>query len=276
VVGLGYSSGQFSNALSTAGPYTQEVALLTRHVLPRHLFARHARRDDSCGGANASLKQMFRVVTVASMMAGVLALSACSTTKSARTTDDSSDPQAISTLEEHLARAARAEGAGDKEKAREFYRQASRAYPVAEEPWRKLAESYFNVGDYGNAILASQEVMQRNPKDAVAASVLAISGLRLSTQALGVLRDQADTQRARAGGLKPLTKSTIIVAARLEAETLARNLREVLGEPVLVPNDAPAAGQSAGGNRPRPRPAATPNAAPPAQSGGANPFDKLK
>lgn len=250
--------------------------MLNRHVLPVPASYTHAAHQASSTVALSQVKQMCRAVTVSVCAATLLALSACSSTKFSVNDVDAGDPQAIMSLEEHLAQAGRAEGSGDKDKARGLYRQAARAYPVAEEPWRKLAESYFNVGDYGNAILASQEVMQRNPKDPTAASVLAISGLRLSTQALGVLREQADAQRAKAGtAAKPMTKSAIIVAARLEAETLARNLRDVLGEPVLVPNDPPAAGQPA--NRPRAlggaaRPV-TPTAKPAA---AANPFDKLK
>jgi hypothetical protein len=257
--------------------------LLTRHALPRSFATQALDRHVSATDASVCLQDLFRNVMVWVLMGAVLLLGACSSTGGRVSGMDAEmgDPQAVMSLEEHLAQAARAESTGDRERARGLYRQASKAYPVAEEPWRKLAESYFNVGDYGNAIQASQEVMQRNPKDPVAASVLAISGLRLSTQALSILRDQADAQRARlSNGGRPLTKSAIIVAARLEAETLARNLRDVLGEPVLVPSEAPAAGPSQN-SRPRPRPAAPTNSPPPAKgnqptASAGNPFDKLK
>lgn len=211
----------------------------------------------------------------------LVALSGCSTTGADKAPAKDAAPQAATTLEEHLARAARAEEAGDREKARESYREATRAYPVAQEPWQKLAQSYFNAGDYGNAILASQEVMQRDPGNPTAASVLAISGLRLSSQALGVLREQAQAARAKAGGTaQPLTNASIVVAARIEAESLAKDLREILGEP-----EVPPAKPSRTHARGRPRPAAStppPQPQPPAAripaaaSGGGNPFDKLR
>ncbi len=234
-----------------------------------------------------------RTALVSMLMVMAFGLVACSSTPSSKT-DADAQPQAITTLEEHLVRARQAEESGEKDKARELYRAAAKAYPVAEEPWQKLAESYFNSGDYGNAILASQEVMQRDPQDPVAASVQAISGLRLSTQALTTLREQAEAQRVKAGGApgKPLTNASIIVAARLEAETLTRQLREVLGEPVLVPQAVSVTGQR---GRPRALPAVrpvTPVAAPAATAApivkpvtpvvparptpAGNPFDKLK
>ncbi len=266
--------------------------MLTRHpwpssfepnALPDRTIAvvMHVRLQKVCQSVSVWAGWVYLALTVAwlGLMSGCSSMS----TRAAMTDADLGDPQAVMSLEEHLAQAARAEGAGDKERARSLYRQASKAYPVAEDPWRKLAESYFNVGDYGNAIQAAQEVMQRNPKDPVAASVLAISGLRLSTQALNVLRDQADAQRARASSAgRPQTKSAIIVAARLEAETLARNLREVLGEPVLVPSEATSAGPGPAPSRARPRAASNSVGAPaasrasPPPVAGASPFDKLK
>ncbi|HIV70639.1 MAG TPA: hypothetical protein H9903_06900 [Candidatus Aquabacterium excrementipullorum] len=228
----------------------------------------------------------------------MLTMVGCASNKAVDADGKPTAPEAITTLEEHLAQATRAEEAGDREKARGLYRAAAKAYPVAEEPWQKLAESYFNAGDYGNAIQAAQEVMQRDPKDATAASVLAISGLRLSSQAFAVLHEQAEGVRAKSGGAaKPLTNASILLAARMEAETLARNLRELLGEPPAGKEPAPAQPNRARA-RPAVRPAvaasgvpaagvtapvqpavrpATPaaNAARPAATGGS-PFDKLK
>jgi len=244
-----------------------------------------------------------------------LSLAACGSL-SPRAEADNDTVQAVSSLEEHLARAARAEEAGDREKAREHYRTAAKAYPVAEEPWQKLAQSYFNAGDYGNAIQASQEALQRDPKDPTAASMLAISGLRLSSQGMVILRDQAQSSRGRsAGSAQPLTNAPIVVAARLEAETLARELREVLGEPdrtapqrprapattqpaavarpaaptatvapsaaAPLPTRPTAAGPAAVTARPTVAPATPPVSRPapaarPAPTSAANPFDKLR
>ena len=82
--------------------------------------------------------------------------------------------------------------------------------PTSKEPWLKLAEDYFEANNYGQAILASQEVLQRDPADSVATSVLAVSGLRVSASALSLLRQQQRTLRLMAGrrvqhdGLAPL------------------------------------------------------------------------
>lgn len=162
--------------------------------------------------------------------------------------------------------------AGDKAKGRELYQAAAKVDPVNKAPWVKLAESYFDDADYGNAVLAAQEVLHRDASDNVGAGILAVSGLRISTSALTVLRQQ----------------NNITAGTRGEAETLTRNLRELLGEPVLVPRPEP---------RPRPRPVVSAPAVAPAaistpsttsakapaattataaKSSGGNPFDRLR
>lgn len=112
--------------------------------------------------------------------------------------------------------------AGDKPKAREAYRAATQVDPIAKGPWLKLAESYFESADYGHAVLAAEEVLHRDGSDGTAAGILAVSGLRISTSALAMLRG----------------KSGLSDGTRGEAEGLARTLRELLGEPVLVPKPA--------------------------------------
>lgn len=117
--------------------------------------------------------------------------------------------------------------AGTKERARQALREAAKAYPTAKEPWVKLAADYFEALDYGNAILAAQEVTQRDPLDGTAHSILAVSGLRVSSSALATLRAQ---------------QSGMPNDTRTEAQNLTRVLRETLGEQVLVPRvDAPVA-----------------------------------
>ncbi|MBK1714336.1 tetratricopeptide repeat protein [Rubrivivax gelatinosus] len=123
-------------------------------------------------------------------------------------------------LLEYMTEASKARADNMAGKERDIYRSAARAYPTAKEPWSRLAESYFEEGDYGNAILAAQEVLQRDAADPMATSVLAVSGLRVSTQALSALRTQ---------------NSKLPNDSRLQAEGLTKTLRELLGEPVLVP-----------------------------------------
>jgi hypothetical protein len=242
--------------------------------------------------ASASLQSLFlempagltaRLLARIGVVAIAVALTACATTE---------PPQpapATPALEQLLAEAAKARQEGAVAKERESYHAAAKAYPASKEPWQRLSESYFQAGDYGHAILAAQEVAQRDPADELATGVLAVSGLRVSTSALATLRQQ---QR--------LNTDT-----RAQAEDVVKSLRELLGEPVLVPKPAevavpvPAPAPARKVRRPV-KPAATPvatgsastppapAAARPASPGGtnqvsapapaarANPFDKLK
>lgn len=226
-----------------------------------------------------------RLLTRSGVVAVALALTACATTV---------PPQpapATPALEQLLAEAAKARQEGAVAKERESYHAAAKTYPASKEPWQRLSESYFQAGDYGHAILAAQEVAQRDPADELATGVLAVSGLRVSTLALATLRQQ---QR--------LNTDT-----RAQAEDVVKSLRELLGEPVLVPKPAevavpapapapapprkvrrvakPAATPAATGSAStRPAPPAGQPASPgainqvsaPAPAARANPFDKLK
>ena len=177
-------------------------------------------------------------------------------------------------LQEYVQQAAKAAAEGSREKARDTYRIAARAYPASQLPWLKLAEDYFEAADYGNAILAAQEVLQRDASDSTASSLLAVSGLRVSTSALQLLKSQ-----------KNLSAGT-----RNEAESMARSLREVLGETVLVAQPASSTGsgtsQPSAGSKSQPKTRSavatrsqTASAARPqdtSRSPSSNPFDKLK
>lgn len=110
--------------------------------------------------------------------------------------------------------------AGSKDKARAQFAEAAKSFPTQKEPWAKLAEDYFEAADYGNAILAAQEVVQRDPVDRTAHSILAVAGLRVASASLVSLRDQQS-------GMPTDTQS--------EARNLTKALRETLGEPLLVP-----------------------------------------
>jgi tetratricopeptide (TPR) repeat protein len=176
------------------------------------------------------------------------------------------------TAAELMNEAQAATAAGDKQKAREAYRVATQADPTAKAPWIKLAESYFESADYGHAVLAAEEALHRDANDPTAAGIMAVSGLRISTSALSKLRGQ----------------SGISEGTRGEAETLARTLRELLGEPVLVPKPAESAvAAPTRATRAKPNTAAAPrpSEAVPAPAtkrvsrpapAAANPFDTLK
>ncbi len=169
-----------------------------------------------------------------------------------------------------MVEAQQAVTAGSRDRARDLYRTAAKSHPTSKEPWLRLAEDHFEVGDYGQAILASQEVLHRDPNDTLATSVLAVSGLRLSSSALSMLR-----------------RNTLSPDARFEAEGLARTLREVLGEPVLVPRPPvevapapppppPPPRRKTAPRRDRPTAETSAPAPAPKKPRAANPFDVLK
>jgi tetratricopeptide (TPR) repeat protein len=187
----------------------------------------------------------------------------------------STQAQAVQSLQQYMQDASAASEGNNKERARELYRTAARQYPASKEPWTKLAEDYFEAGNYGNAILAAQEVIQRDPQDGVATSVLAVSGLRVSAAALKSMHDQ---------------NSKLSGGTRSEAQALAKTLRTALGETELVPRSAAQGGADSaarGGAAVKPakppvtttttkRGAAT-GSAPAAESSGADdPFKILK
>ena len=159
-------------------------------------------------------------------------------------------------LESMLADADRAAAAGQQEKVQATLKAAAASYPAEKAPWLHLAQMRFDRGNYADAIVQAQEALQRDPADKQAHSIIAVSGLRLSTRSLAEL-----SQQSSLGG-----------SVRSEAQELARMLRNTLGEEVLVP--------VAGAGR-QPRKAALPIKLPaarpaPAPSTAADPFGALK
>lgn len=115
--------------------------------------------------------------------------------------------------------AAISEKAGQKDVALRQYDEASKLYPTSILPWLRVAQIKFESANYGEAITSAQQVISRDERNTIAHSILAVSGLRVSTKALADLRRQNE-----------LTGSV-----RNEAQDLAKVLRESLGERILVP-----------------------------------------
>lgn len=145
-----------------------------------------------------------------------LLLGACSSTPTV--------PVGPPKLDELLSQASQAAASGNKEQAVTLWKQGAAAYPAEKTPWTHIAQTRYEAGQYGDAIQAALEVLVRDPNDKLANSIIAISGLRLSTRALGDLSRQNNLS----GSLKS------------ESQELAKLLRENLGETVLVPPPAPA------------------------------------
>ncbi len=158
-----------------------------------------------------------------------------------------------------IAAADKAHKDGRTERALDLLDDAARLEPTSKMPWLRRAQIQFESRQYGQAIQAAQEALQRDAADLTAKSILAVSGLRVSAEALDQLRKVNEVNGS----------------ARAEAESVARLIREALGEPILV--EAPAAGPV----KPQPRsapvrnsraaatrmPSATANATPSGQPG---------
>ena len=159
----------------------------------------------------------------------------------------------VAKIEQVMAQAGAASAEGNKAAAMALWQQAASAAPANKEPWLRIAQTRYEAGQYGEAIIAAQEALVRDPSDKVANSIVAISGLRLSTRALSDLSRQ----------------NNLSGSLRTESQDLAKLLRESLGETVLVPAKpgvaaARAKAAAKNGNRSG------------ADDASANPFNALK
>lgn len=190
-------------------------------------------------------------------MASLMLLSGCATDgDSVR-----ADKLQASTLENALAEADTALASGHADKAQSILKNAATSYPADKTPWLHMAQIKFDRASYGEAIINAQEALLRDPNDKLGNSIVAVSGLRLSTKALSDLSQQ----------------NNLSGSLRSEAQDLAKLLRNSLGEDVLVPTSNAA-------RKPAPPAAAKKTVAvPPAsqpktgtQSNGSDPFGGLK
>ena len=187
---------------------------------------------------------------LASAIAGVMLVSGCATDGQAIRTE----PPKVATLKVALADANVALKAGQGDKAQALLKEAAVNYPADKAPWLQLAQIKFDRASYGEAIINAQEALRRDPVDTLANSIVAVSGLRVSTRALADL----SAQNNLSGSL------------RNEARELAKLLRTTLGEDVLVPTVAPPP------VRPKAAPASRIKGAAKNQSNSNDPFGGLK
>jgi tetratricopeptide (TPR) repeat protein len=191
-----------------------------------------------------SLHQVCRGMCCAVMVASLSALVACTTVSKK---DDQAAQQALQEkVNESMAAADKAQKMGQIDQAISQLDIAIKTDPSAKQPWLKKAQIHFDARQYGQAITEAQEVLQRDVSDLTAKSILAVSGLRVSADALEQLRKANEVNGS----------------ARSEAESVAKIIREALGEPILIA--APAAGNSdaPAGNKTRLRMPANRSAAP--------------
>lgn len=106
---------------------------------------------------------------------------------------------------------------GHVQRARDAYRAAAASYPSEHLPWVRLAQSHYEAADYGNAIVAAEEALQRNPHDQAALGVMAVAGLRVSSRAVSGLQSKQ-----------------ALGDSRSQAESIVQTLRSAFGETSLV------------------------------------------
>lgn len=213
------------------------------------------------------------------VVSGVVLLSACSFSSKTPVA------KAPAELNDLMALGAKAEVDGLKIAALRRYEEAGQLYPTSKLPWLRIAHIQFDSSNYGEAIVAAQQVVARDDSDKVASSILSVSGLRVASKAVADLRKNKG----------------LVGSVRNEAQELANVLRDSLGESVLVPatatSNANTTPSPAGAVRATPKPrypvriAPTPASGfPPSQvraptgpanadstqSGGGSPFGSLK
>jgi hypothetical protein len=153
-------------------------------------------------------------------------------------------PPTMATL---MGAAEKAISAGKNEEGVALLKSAITAFPAAKAPRLRIAQVQFDCHNYGEAIFHAHEVLERDPDDLMALSIAAVSGLRVSSRALGELAQ----------------KNNLTGPVRKEAQDLARLLRANIGGEIIPSAKTP------------PRPIVKPVAAPPKPAGRDTPADWL-
>ena len=169
-------------------------------------------------------------------MACIALLAACAATPPAPA------PKPV-TMAGALAEADAASKAGRNDQAYQILKLAAAANPTDKAPWLRMAQMRFEDKNYGETIVSGLAVIERDPDDMLAYSLVAASGLRVSSKALADL-----TQKNGFSG-----------TVRSEAQELANLLHSTLKEKV-VPVKTAAASPVRTPSVPRPAPAAAPAA----------------
>ena len=170
----------------------------------------------SLGSIRLTLQNVRRGMGRAVMVSLLSALAACSSLQKQDT--ESAQKAVREKVDARLTAADEALKQGQSQQAFEQLDQAIKIDPSAKQPWVRKAQIHFEARQYGNAINDAQEVLQRDVNDLTAQSILAVSGLRVSAEALSHLRKVNEVKGS----------------TRNEAESVAKLIREALGESILV------------------------------------------
>lgn len=149
-------------------------------------------------------KRLFPCILSIAVLAG------CASTSQA----PASKPAPMATA---MADADAAVKAGRNDHAYTILKAAAVAHPTDKSPWLRMAQLRFEEKQYGEAIVTGLEAIERDPDDMLAYSLVAVSGLRVSSKALADL-----TQ-----------KNGFTGSVRSEAQDLATLLHTKLGGPIV-------------------------------------------
>ena len=149
------------------------------------------------------------------------------------------------TMASALADAEAASKAGHNDQAYIILKAAAAANPTNKAPWLRMAQMRFEDNNYGETIISGLAAIERDPDDMLAYSLVAASGLRVSSKALADM-----TQKSGFSG-----------TVRSEAQELAKLLHNSLKEKV-VPVKSIAAPAVRAVSAPKSSPAANPAGAP--------------
>lgn len=108
---------------------------------------------------------------------------------------------------------------GKSEEAVAVLKSAARVWPAEKAAWLRIAQVSFDCQEYGEAITHAKKALERDPDDVVAHSLVAVSGLRVSSKALADL-----TAKKRVTG-----------DVRDAAQDLAKILRTSINGDIILP-----------------------------------------
>ncbi|SHH02112.1 tetratricopeptide repeat protein [Massilia sp. CF038] len=108
---------------------------------------------------------------------------------------------------------------GHQQQALAIFHGASLAYPRNKAAFMRIAQIQFECHNYGETIASAQQVLERDPDDMLAHSLVAVSGLRVSSKALSDLT----------------IKNHLTGSVRAEAQDLAKLLRASIGGDIILP-----------------------------------------
>lgn len=159
---------------------------------------------------------------------------------------------AVPSVEASMAEADTLLRANQRNKAIAVLLEAAANHPTKSEPVLRVAQLHYDRANYGEAITHAAGALEREPSNLLANSILAVSGLRVSTKAL------ADLAK----------RNNISGSVRSEATDLAQLIRASLGEKDLL------SGRETSARAPTQRP--TNKKTKPEPNPSDSPFDALK